>query len=71
MFLTALAQLMGTLEKGSKGFQHLCKEIDHSPDTQQSETLTIIDGSAIFYTLTNIPGNFQQISDDIFSHIPP
>ena len=45
----------------------LAKDVDNEPLPLANETLVIEDGNAIFYYLSQVPGNFKGIAEKIFS----
>ena len=49
----------------AKGMELLAKDVDNEPPG--NETLVIEDGNAIFYYLSQVPGNFKGIAEKIFS----
>ena len=50
----------------SKAFHHLVKDIEDSAEPPWEETLTIYDGNASFYSLKDVPSNFQLICQKVF-----
>ena len=50
----------------AKGFKHLVKDVCDVPYTAYDNSLTIIDGNAIFHQLKDIPEDFEKISEKIF-----
>ena len=51
----------------AKGMELLAKDVDNGPLPPDNETLVIEDGNAIFYYLSQVPGNFKGIAEKIFS----
>ena len=45
----------------------LSKDVDNEPLAPDNETLVVEDGNAIFYYLSQVPGNFKEIAEKIFS----
>ena len=54
----------------SKGFHYLMKGVDNAPLPSLDTTLIIEDGNAVFHYLTEVPGNFKQISHKILDRLP-
>lgn len=67
----SLATADGYLAKTdkAKAVQHLTKDYTDADIPQTSQTLTVYDGNATFYYLSDIPDNFAQISSKIFNII--
>ena len=45
----------------------IAKDVDDEPFPPDNETLVIEDGNAIFYYLSQVPGNFRGIAEKIFN----
>ena len=54
----------------AKGFQFLTNGIEDANQPEPRNTLLIVDGNAVFHSLTEIPDNFRNICIKIFSLIP-
>ena len=54
----------------SKALQHVTKDCVNSDVLPIKETLTVIDGNAIFHMMKDIPPNFSQVSTKVFSMMP-
>ena len=54
----------------AKGFQFITEDrcIDQQPDP--CKTLLIVDGNALYHSMTEIPETFKQVSEKIFKMIP-
>ena len=74
--LTPVPYCLGTsdgfLNKTNKaaGFNFLVKDLENEcyPDPQQ--TLTIIDGNALFHCITDLPNTFHGVCEKVFSALP-
>ena len=51
----------------AKGMELIAKDLDDEPFPPDNETLVIEDGNAIFYYLSQVPGNFRGIAEKIFN----
>ena len=54
----------------AKGMQHVTKGVKDSTLPNTSETLVIVDGNAVFHSLSDIPQNFRDIALSIFNMVP-
>jgi len=53
----------------AKSFAHLVKNVDNAP-LPTDDTLLILDGNALFHSLTQIPENFSLIAHKVFDGLP-
>ena len=51
----------------SKGFDYLMKGIESAQLPDQETTLIVEDGNALFYYMTEVPKNFKEISEKVYS----
>ena len=54
----------------AKGMQYLLKDTFDSDQLTKSDTLLVIDGNAMFYSMTEVPATFRDICEKIFRMIP-
>ena len=54
----------------AKGFQFLTKELHDAELPPPKSTLVIVDGNAIFHSLTDIPETFKGVCEKIFATLP-
>ena len=54
----------------AKGMQYVTKAVEDSSLPNLSETLVIVDGNAVFHSLSDIPPNFREIAFTIFYMVP-
>ena len=52
----------------SKAFHSLTDDFENVDIPSDGTTLTVIDGDAVFYSMTQIPLTFRQISEKLFKH---
>ena len=53
-----------------KGFQFLTNAVADSLPPNQNQTLLIMDGNAIFHSMTEVPETFKGICEKVFKMIP-
>ena len=54
----------------AKGFQYLTKHVKDVRPPLKEDTLLIMDGNALFHSMTEIPDTFRGISEKVFRMIP-
>ena len=59
----------GFLNKTNKatGFNFLTKDFENDTHPEQNITLNIIDGNALFHSMTEIPDTFEGVCEKVFS----
>ena len=54
----------------AKGLQYLTKDLSDAIEPRQDQTLLIVDGNALYHSLTDIPENFQGVCEKLFKMFP-
>ena len=65
----SIAKAVGFFAKTNKavGMELIAKDVDDEPFFPDNETLVTEDGNAIFYYLSQVPGNFKGTAEKIFN----
>ena len=54
----------------AKGMQYLTKDVEDANLPNKEETLVIMDGNALFHSMTEIPDTFRGVAEKVFKMIP-